>query len=229
VLQCLLACVQPAVIHDITLDLSRDPVADEYFVKDNRAQRHLLVFRPAQVLQPALRESILSRSAADFSDLRAGLPVRSKAYNFGDTIHFQTGSDARRFLTSGWSGVEPRHVWGTGRASKLELEISGLADNAGPFGLRLELVPFLVAGKLSQQRLAIVVNGTRLFKGKIQAEGPLDVPVTRELLLRRQPVQIVLIHPDGKKPLDLLANTKDPRVLSIGLRSIALINRAETA
>jgi hypothetical protein len=228
VLQCLLACVQPAVMHDITLDLSRDPVADEYFVKDNRALRHLLVFRPARVLPPALREPILSSSAARFSDLKGGPPVLSKAYNFGETVHFRTGSDGRRFLTFGWSGVEAQYVWGIDKTSKLELAISGLADNAGPLGLRLELVAFLAAGKLSHQRLAIVVNGTRLFKGKIQG-GPLDVPVTRELLLRREPAQIVLIHPDGKRPLELLANSKDPRVLSIGLRSIALINRAETA
>jgi hypothetical protein len=227
-LQSLFACVEPRIMQDITLDLSQDPAADEYFVKDERAKRRLLVFRPDQVLSLPRREAILSASAALFPDFKTGLRLQAKAYDLGDTIQFRSDSSAAGFLASGWSHVESRHVWAIGKSSTIELDITGLAANTKPILLRLELISFLLAGELPQQRLAVIVNGKRLFKEKIRSPGFLDIPVPREVL-RRNPVRIVLIHPDGAKPSDLLPGSTDGRVLSIGLRSIALINCAETA
>ncbi|HEV2100773.1 MAG TPA: class I SAM-dependent methyltransferase, partial [Stellaceae bacterium] len=227
-LQCLLACIETKIIQDIILDLSQDPAADEYFVKDDRAKRRVLIFRPERILPLPQREPVLSNSAARFPALAAGLPALGTAYNFGETASFRIGSAAAGFLFSGWSHVEANRVWGIGKASKLQLEISGLANNPIPIYLRLDLVPFVIPGKLPHQRLSIAVNGRRLFKGKVRSAGFLDVPVPREVLLRRNPVQIILIHPDGAKPAETLPNTLDGRVLSISLRSLALINRAET-
>ncbi len=110
----------------------------------------------------------------------------------------------------------------------LEFDVAGLASNPRPIHLRLDLIAFVIPGKLPFQRLSILVNGKRLYKEKVRAAGFLDVPVPSEVLLRRHPIQIVLIHPDGAKPSDWVQNSVDGRVLSIGLRSIALINRAET-
>ncbi|HUC72072.1 MAG TPA: class I SAM-dependent methyltransferase [Stellaceae bacterium] len=227
-LQCLFACIEPRILQDITLDLSQDPVADEYFVKDERAKRRLVVFRPEQILTLPRRESVLSSSAALFPDFKARLQLQTKAYDLGDTVHFRAGSGAEGFLTSGWSHIEARHTWAIGKLSRLELDISGLPDNPRPIHLRLDLIAFLIPGKLPFQRLSILVNGKRLYKEKVRAAGFLDVPVPSEVLLRRHPIQIVLIHPDGAKPSDWVQNSVDGRVLSIGLRSIALINRAET-
>jgi hypothetical protein len=39
------ACLKPTVVRDLKLDLSVDPVADEYCVKDSRAQRRIIIFR----------------------------------------------------------------------------------------------------------------------------------------------------------------------------------------
>jgi hypothetical protein len=38
-------CLAPAVARDITLDLSADPVGEEFSVKDGRAKRRILIFR----------------------------------------------------------------------------------------------------------------------------------------------------------------------------------------
>jgi len=42
------AGLKPSIVRDVKLDLSADPVADEYFVKDNRAHRRIVVFRSNQ-------------------------------------------------------------------------------------------------------------------------------------------------------------------------------------
>lgn len=225
---CLLACIEPRIVQDISLDLSQDPAADEYFVKDERARRRILVFRPGSVLSDAQRMPLLARSAAAFPDFRAGMLLRAKTYEFGSSIEFRAGSGAEGFLGSGWSGLEARHVWAIGRSSTIELAVAGLSNHPRPVELRLDLAAFLLPGKLPHQRLAVVVNGRRVFKGKIRTPGLLDIPIDREVLLRRDPLRIALIHPDGAKPRDLIANSADPRILSVGLRSLALVSRAVT-
>jgi hypothetical protein len=226
-LRCLIECVEPIAVQDISLDLSHDPVAKEFYVHDDRARRRLLVFRPGRSLRPELREPVVAKFAAGFSDIAIGLPERAKTYTFNDTVHFRTGAGAERYLTCGWSGVEPRHVWCVGRRSELQLEITGLPDAVRSFLLRLDLVALVQREKIPRQRLAVLINGKRVFKGKIRSGGFLEVPITRETLVARNPVKIALIHPDGVKPAERLANSKDTRTLSVGLRSIALVTRAE--
>jgi hypothetical protein len=239
-LQCILACIEPKIIQDITLDLSQDPAADEYYVKDARAKRRILILKPGPAPPPSHWEPILSRCAALFPDLIKGLPVQAEAvalglpqksnsYELGETIHFKHGLDTRGVLVSGWSGLGPSSVWGIERASKLQLDVTRLAEQAGPVALRLDLIPFVVGRKVPLQRLAILVNGARVFKGAIQSRGFLDVPVPLDVLCRKTPIQIVLIHPDGAKPGEVIKTSQDFRVLSIALRSIAFVDVAGIA
>ena len=224
--ECLLACIEPHIVQDIALDLSQDPAADEYFVKDERAKRRILVFRPGLALSESRRKPLLARNAAAFPDFGPRLLLKSKTYELGTSIEFRRGSGAEGFLSGGWSGLEPRHVWAIGRSSTIGLDISGLANRTQPLELRLDLIAFVRSGKLPHQRLAVIVNGKRVFKGKITTEGVLDIPIDREVVLRRNPARIALIHPDGAKPRELVPTSTDGRVLSIGLRSLALVSRA---
>lgn len=227
--ECLLACIEPRILQDIALDLSQDPAADEYFVKDERAKRRVVVFRPGQVPSLSQRELLLARSAAAFPDFGASLLVKAKTYELGTVVEFRRGSGAEGFLAAGWSGLEPRHVWGIGKSSTIELALAGLGNQARSVELRIDLMAFVVRERLPGQRLAVVVNGKRVFKGTIRSGGVIDIPVVREVLLRRDPVRITLIHPDGAKPGELLPNSRDGRVLSIGLRSLAFVSRAMTS
>ncbi len=51
-------CLSPAIEFDITLDLSADPVGDEFGVKDGRAKRRIIVFRPKAQPSPPSHEKI---------------------------------------------------------------------------------------------------------------------------------------------------------------------------
>jgi hypothetical protein len=210
-----------SLIHDITLDLSQDPVADEFFVRDGRAKRRLVVFRPEQILPAQDGEGVLNGPERYFESLRAGLPVRVKPCTLGEPIYFRANAGAEGFLTSGWSNVEAEHVWGIGRYSTIELELAQAPKN--PIRLELDLMPAF-APDVCLQRLAILINGTRLFKGDILSEGPCRIVIPHDVLARRRSIRIVLIHPDGGRPAELLANSRDTRLLSIGLRSMVLVD-----
>jgi hypothetical protein len=51
-------CLSPAIERDITLDLSADPVGDEFAVKDGRAKRRVIIFRATLPPPPADDERI---------------------------------------------------------------------------------------------------------------------------------------------------------------------------
>jgi hypothetical protein len=224
-LKCLTDCLELGVLQDITLDLSQDPVADEFFVKDERARRRVLVWRPKHALPLAKREPALARAATFFAEL-SGEKEQDKSYRFGETIQLISGSGAGRYLIHGWSALERQYTWATGKSSRIELEIAHVPADATDISLRFDLLPFVHGQQLTAQRLAILVNGRRLFKGVLRASGSIDVTVPRNLLVARNPVRITLIHPDGARPQDFGGGrSSDSRVLSIAVRSLALVNR----
>jgi len=224
-LRSLLECIEYKIVHDISTDFSMDPVADTFFVKDGRSKRRLLVIRPQRVLSRDRQQAYISVSAKRLLSLKTHQDTRD--YNLGETISFKTDTGSARFLVSGWSGLEANFVWSIGTVSKLELKFEAPNDGTEQLQLRLNIAPFVRAAKLPYQRLAIAVNGKRLFKGRIQSDTSLTLPLDPDLLSRRPSLQIVFIHPDRVQPKALSPETsKDDRLLSIALKSLAVVSRA---
>ena len=222
-LRSLLECLEYKVVHDISTDFSIVPVADEFFVKDGRSKRRLLVFRPHRALSRDRQQTLISVSAKRLLALKTHQDTRD--HLVGETIYFKAGTDAARFLVSGWSGLEANFVWATGTASKLELKFEAPSDRTKPLQLHLNMAPFVRAAKLPCQRLAIVANGKRLFKGGIQSDINITLPLDLDLILRRSSLQIVFIHPDAAQPKALSPGTsKDDRHLAIALKSLAVVS-----
>jgi len=224
-LGCILDCIEYKIVHDIAIDFSMDPVADEFFVKDGRSKSRLLVVRPHRVLSRDHRQAFIAVAAQRLLLLKTHQDTRD--YKVGETIFFKKDTDSARFLVSGWSGLEANFVWGTGTVSKVELKFAAPCDRREPLHLRLNINPFVRPAKLPYQRLAIVVNGKRLFKGRVQSDTTLTLPLDLDLLSRRQSLQIVFIHPDRAQPRALLPETsKDDRPLAIALKSLAVVSGA---
>jgi hypothetical protein len=151
----------------------------------------------------------------------------TRDYKVGETIFFKKDTDSARFLVSGWSGLEANFVWGTGTVSKVELKFAAPSDRTEPLHLRLNINPFVRPAKLPYQRLAIVVNGKRLFKGRVQSDTTLTLPLDLDLLSRRQSLQIAFIHPDRAQPRAVFPETsKDVRLLAVALKSLAVVSGA---
>ncbi len=167
-LRTLLGCIEFKIVHDISTDFSMDPVADTFFVKDGRSKRRLLVIRPQHVLSRGSQQTFISASAGRLLSLKNYQDTRD--YQLGEKISFKTDTDSARFLVSGWSHLEANSVWATGTVSKLELKFETPSDGTEALQLRLNFAPFVRAAKLPYQRLAIAVNGKRLFKGRIQSD-----------------------------------------------------------
>jgi hypothetical protein len=67
------ACLKPTVVRDLRLDLSADPVADEYCVKDNRARRRVIVFQSSKDEKAPTAEAV-RHCAARLYSLKEQLP-----------------------------------------------------------------------------------------------------------------------------------------------------------
>jgi len=78
------------------------------------------------------------------------LPVRVR-------IDFTT-RETEKYLWYGWSGPEPESRWTSATRAKIVFSLS----EVGPMTLQLKMAPFLVAGKLDEQRVTIKLNGRTL-------------------------------------------------------------------
>ena len=149
------------------------------------------------------------------------LVVRSRRYVLGDTIVFCKGTDAYRFLTEGWSAPEANFTWGTGEKSCIELWITKLPSDAASFRLALIIQPFK-AKAVRRQRFDVSVNDVLLWQGSVVGRETLNIAVPRNVLERQNPVVVTLHHPNGVKPSEIAANSKDSRCLSIAVTSLRL-------
>jgi hypothetical protein len=142
-------------------------------------------------------------------------------YPVGTRVRFALGSDAARFLASGWSFLETAHVWALGDRSEIVLRLADVPDVIAQFRLRLEVDAFL--GGTNAQQLSILLNGELLCEARLRTRAALDLCVPRELIMRQHPSTITLIHPDNARPCDHLLGSTDARMISVALRSLQIL------
>ncbi|KQQ78106.1 hypothetical protein ASF70_02470 [Rhizobium sp. Leaf321] len=65
-----LDCLHPQILRDVKLDLSEDPVADEFFVRDGRSQRRVIVFNAKRPFSGEVHSGLIDQCASDLMDVR---------------------------------------------------------------------------------------------------------------------------------------------------------------
>ena len=70
-------------------------------------------------------------------------------------IDFGQDGNSHLFRKEGWSEPEPRYTWTTGLASSLELP---RPEEPGEYLLELNVHPFISDGKISSQKLRVMIN-----------------------------------------------------------------------
>lgn len=224
----LIRILQPKVIGDLTLDLSRDPVADSFHVKDGRAMRRLVVIEPGEPvdLAGAGVQALIGEASAAIAAARAKTsePVRS-AYELGTTIHFNLDGQSQLYTREGWVGAEKRHRWMSDEESRLVLSVSPPPEAQiarGTVRLEMTAAPFVVPGKVEHQSLIVRVNGETVFDERIKRAGTIAIAMPASLFFGEHPVRLVLRHPDAVRPCDVVEGSHDLKFLSFAVQAMRL-------
>ena len=121
---------------------------------------------------------------------------------------------------NGWSGAEAAHRWNDGKEASLHISVPA---NDVALELELTLFPFLVPGKVDQQRIQVSAGGRSLGAYKLTKGGDqsLRVSIPNEVVKKSTEMTVVLGLPDAVSP-KMTSGSGDTRQLAIGMRSVSL-------
>ena len=219
--------LQPTISQDITLDLSQDPVAFSYHVKDERAVRRVLLIKETRAIDLGASDvrALITLAAGELFDATAKQtqPVEA-TYKLGAPIEFVLGGNSEPYKRGGWVGAEKRHTWMQGRESWLVVAPVGLDQLSEHSGLDLVLTvkPFVVPGKVDSQRLTVFIKGVELLSTTLREEGSVRCHIPIALAREETPMRICFVHPDAARPCDVLADSKDKKPLALAVREMTL-------
>ena len=226
--EALLELLEPELTLDVTLDLSQDPVADEYHVKDNRAKRRIVVFKPPPELDldAAPKAAHILVTAQRLMDYRTKTQSAEEPwYIVGTPIDFSKEGQSSLYTRGGWRGPERTLRWATHEESTLcflPLAKPGVPHPPTPLRAELSLKPFLVPGKIEAQRLRVYVNGTEVYQGSIAAEQSLLINIPEDLAFSGNVLRVVLVHPDAGVPAELVHGSTDRAQLALAVRHLRI-------
>ena len=227
--QCLEELLKPRFSMDVQIDLSRDPVADSFYVKDDRARRRVMVIEKVETidLDSAHVRSALREAAARSVTLRdrGRTPVAPSDYLMGTPILFEIGGNSAPFMRGGWAGGQAkRYHWTVGGESVLAMRVDEDALAADDvFELELDVEPLTVAGVLDAQRLEVAVNGHIIQKLTLAAgRHVVKCELSRSILVSRNYVEMLFRTPDSAQPAKLLPTSKDLKFLGVRVSSVVL-------
>ena len=167
-----------------------------------------IVLNPVSVIEAPYD---LSECGVNVIDLRRK-DFLYPAYQIGKRIDF-TNAAANVYLGYGWSVAEPVARWsGRGRA----VVAFGLADPTAAT-LRLKLTPFLVAGKLDQQRMNVKLNDQITGSLILNKGEPSEYSISLPAGVLRDKNVLMFELPDAAAPKDL-GVSQDTRRLGISVQ-----------
>lgn len=134
-------------------------------------------------------------------------------------IDFREGGNSSEFAIEGWSGQEKTHRWTEG--SQSALAFSSPPHDRG-HSLQLLLWPFIVPGRLAEQRLRVLVDETEIARLGVNQQSFLRfaMPLRPSPELTR--VIVRFMHPDAASPASL-GVSEDPRLLAFAFKKAKVV------
>lgn len=134
-------------------------------------------------------------------------------------ISFRKTGDSEAILGDGWARAEPYGTWCVGESSVLRLPSSVMH---GQTTLRLDVEPYLAAGRLPGQMLSLRVGGKELFNELIAQRTVVQVECNSEPVAEDASVSLMLVHPGGCSPRSF-GLSADQRDISFLVRSLEIL------
>lgn len=140
-------------------------------------------------------------------------------YQLGTEIDFGENGNGRQYQTSGWGFAETDFTWTNEKTASLTLPIK---ETDSDLIFTAYLRPFLPAGKITQQRVKITVNGSHIGNWTInKKESQKQSVVIPHRLISDGILNITFELPDAISPVEL-GTSKDIRVLGLAVKSVAI-------
>ena len=139
------------------------------------------------------------------------------------TIGFGVAGNSLPHLGGGWARAEPDFTWATGPESHLVLP---RVQDSGALILTLDLIPFVHAPEIPDQRLIVSANGGVVGSVALSRPSLLGFRIPAELAERADRLLITLQHPDAARPADFLRG-QDTRSLAFSLRELKVYRDPE--
>jgi hypothetical protein len=134
------------------------------------------------------------------------------AYQIGKPIDFTAGA-ADVYIGYGWSVAEPGGRWSDRGRAVVAFRLA----NPTAATLRLKLAPFLVTGKLDQQRLNVKLNGQMVSSLILNKGEPSEYSIPLPAGVLRDKNILTFELPDAAAPKDL-GVSEDTRQLGISVQ-----------
>jgi len=156
-------------------------------------------------------------------DMTSTLPARhltAGLYSWGGKIEFGFMGNAQPYQTHGWSLPEDGFTWTEGKSASLTMPI---AQAPSAVVLKVNLMAFLVSGKLPRQRVLIEVNGEEVGQWKLNSGTFQDwtLLLPEKVFRGANSVTLTFKTPNSFSPAQL-GLSRDGRVLGIAVRNIEL-------
>jgi len=149
-------------------------------------------------------------------------PPGSREYEFklDEKIVFITSSNNAEYVQGwGWSAAEENFTWTNGKMATLAFPVHDIKSD---MIMRISFSPFLIPGKLDQQRINVSVEGEQLGEWVLTKPGAQDIEfIIQKNLLKDSMLDISLEFPDAASP-NKFGLSDDDRMLGIAVSSITL-------
>lgn len=142
----------------------------------------------------------------------------SRSYEYGVSVPFGKGGNAGPHQVSGWSVPEDGYTWTDGKKAVL-----AMAAKAGKSDLLLKVKfrPFVVAGKVEQQRIGVQVNGKKVGEWVAKERDMFAMAIPGSFVVDGLR-EIALELPDARMVREVMPDSRDERVVALGAESIVL-------
>ena len=175
--------------------------------------------------EPALREDLRRRGllrARNFSWERAVDIILStmcgQAFARRQIDYSRVSHSRSDVLIRGFSVPEAEHVWTDGKTATMRF-LSPVAEDPRHVRLDLDVIPFIVQGKVPRQRMIVEVAGKRVGDFLFEAGGPQTRSVELEMADGRD-VLVDFRFPDAMRPSDI-GLSADSRQLAFAIRGVS--------
>jgi hypothetical protein len=160
----------------------------------------------------------MSGRAATDTWVQAGPDGRVVAFN----VDFGYGGNSRKLAKEGWSTPEESETWSIGGTSQLSLPAPGVAAT---YVMVLKLRPHTVDGRLSAQRLIVVVNGLEIARFVVPRRTLRACRIPWTLIAGSPVIDITFLTPDAARPAES-GGSADRRLLGVAFSQLQLYGDA---
>ena len=133
-------------------------------------------------------------------------------------VDFSAGGNGAAVCLAGWAPPERQETWTLGRESRLAIPAP---RRPATYVMVLRLRPLVAEGRLTAQRLEVVVNSVSVALFSIDRRTIRTCLVPWDAIAGRSELTVCLLTPDAARPADIGLNA-DRRTIGVALASLSL-------